>query len=49
MQGIDWKLYQEDPFYRDLVDRMLENEQEGRSPAAAVTCGAGTVGCRGNL
>lgn len=28
MQGIDWKLYQEDPFYRDLVDRMLENEQE---------------------
>ena len=28
MQEIDWKLYQEDPFYRDLVDRMLENEQE---------------------
>ena len=28
MQGIDWKLYQEDPFYRKLVDRMLENEQE---------------------
>ena len=28
MQGIDWKLYQEDPFYHNLVDRMLENEQE---------------------
>lgn len=28
MQEINWKLYQEDPFYRELVDRMLENEQE---------------------
>ena len=28
MQGIDWKLYQDDSFYRDLVDRMLEDEQE---------------------
>ena len=28
MQGIDWKLYQEDSFYREIVEHMLENGQE---------------------
>ena len=28
MQEINWKLYQDDPFYRELVDRIRENEQE---------------------
>lgn len=28
MQGINQALYQTNPFYRDLVDRMIKNEQE---------------------
>lgn len=28
MQGIDWKLYQDDSFYHELVDHMIESKQE---------------------
>ena len=28
MQEIDWKLYQDDPFYRELADHIRESEQE---------------------
>lgn len=28
MQEINWELYQSDPFYRDLVNRMIEDERQ---------------------
>lgn len=28
MQEINWKLYQDDPFYHELVDHMIESKQE---------------------
>lgn len=28
MQEIDWELYQNNPFYRDLVDHMIENKKQ---------------------